>query len=268
MSAIPSSPVSTVATPDRLILAFLVGIVSTSMFFWFFPEVDLIVSSLFYSPGDGFLLSREPFLRDLRNSSPWVLAGVTIVILARIVWDSFNATLTWSRARTPIWLLTGLALGPGLLVNGLLKAHWGRPRPVQVDVFGGDAVHRLVWVISDGCDRNCSFVSGEASSSVWFVAAALVAPGPVRVAATAAALVYAGSLSLNRIAFGGHFLSDVVLAWLICGLVFAVLHRLLPTTADPSGSRGDEVQRSPATGRTSSGGRRSGNADAAGPGSG
>ena len=35
------------------------------------------------------------------------------------------------------------------------------------------------------------------------------------------------ALSLNRIAFGAHFLSDIVLAWWITLLVIAVLCRLL-----------------------------------------
>lgn len=211
------------------------------MLFWLFPEVDLVVSRWFFSPGDGFISSSDSNLQWLRQSSSWVLVGVVLVILSRILRDAIKGALTWSRVRKPIWLLSGLALGPGLIVNGLLKAHWGRPRPVHVDAFGGDAVHQMVWVISDWCDRNCSFVSGEASSSAWLVAAALATPQPVRLAATAATLVYAGALSLNRIAFGGHFLSDVVLAWLICGLVFAILYRLISDTADPFRSGGNRT---------------------------
>lgn len=222
--------VSSAAKSDRLIIAFSTGTVATSLVFWFFPEIDLVLSGWFFSPGDGFFLSSNSYLKWLRGSSRWVLAGVILIILVRILWDIITAAVTWSRVRRPIWLLCGLALGPGLLVNSLLKEHWGRPRPIQVDVFGGDAVYQLVWVISDQCHGNCSFVSGEASSSAWLVAAALVTPRPVRLVLTAMTLIYAGLLSLNRIAFGGHFLSDVVLAWLICGLVFAILYRLIPDT--------------------------------------
>ncbi|NDV89532.1 phosphatase PAP2 family protein [Aurantimonas aggregata] len=228
MSISLSSPISSYAKSDLLIIAFSIGILATSTFFWFFPEIDLVVSRWFFSPSDGFVLSSNSNLQWLRNSGPWALTGVILVILVRILWDTINGALTWSRVRKPIWLLSGLALGPGLLVNGLLKAHWGRPRPIQVDVFGGDAIHQTVWVISDWCDRNCSFVSGEASSSAWLVAAALITPKPVRLAAIATTVVYAGSLSLTRIAFGGHFLSDVVLAWLLCGLIFAILYRIIP----------------------------------------
>ncbi|MDY8109250.1 phosphatase PAP2 family protein [Fulvimarina sp. 2208YS6-2-32] len=241
MSKPLSNTVSSVAKPDRLIVAFSIGILAVSAFFWVFPDVDLVVSRWFFSSSDGFSLSDNSSLQWLRNSSPWILAGIIVVILARIFRDAINGALTWTRVRTPIWLLSGLVLGPGLIVNGLLKEHWGRPRPRQVDVFGGDAVHQMVWVISDWCDRNCSFVSGEASSSAWLVAAALVTPQPVRLAATAMALVYAGLLSLNRIAFGGHFLSDVILAWLICGLVFAILDRLIPHTAYPFRAGGKPV---------------------------
>ncbi|ODA67115.1 PAP2 superfamily protein [Methyloligella halotolerans] len=228
MSATLSNPDLADAKSDVLITAFLAAILATSVFFWAFPEVDLIVSGWFYSPGDGFVLSGNSNLLWLRNSSIWVMTAVVLGILARVLWDFLNAGLTWSQLRTPIWLLSGLALGPGLLVNGLLKEQWGRPRPSEIDVFGGDAVHQMVWAISDWCDGNCSFVSGEASSAAWLVAVALVAPQPIRLAATATTILYAGSLSVSRIAFGGHFLSDVVLAWLICGLTFAALYRLIP----------------------------------------
>lgn len=150
----------------------------------------------------------------------------------------------WSRVRVPIWLLTGLAVGPGLLVNGLLKSQWGRPRPIAIDLFGGEAVHQRAWVVSDWCDRNCSFVSGEASSAAWLVAAALVTPRRIGRTATVAAIVHAGALSVNRIAFGGHFVSDVVLAWLLCGLTSAVLYRVM--LGQPGPARRPVLQPRPA----------------------
>lgn len=208
-------------------MAFAASVVTASLVFWAFPALDLIVARLFYTPGDGFVLSADPALRLLRASSSWALAGVVLIAVFCLARAALDGPLVWSRVRTPIWLLSALAIGPGLLANVLLKANWGRPRPIMIEHFGGDAVQQKVWVVSDWCDRNCSFVSGEASSAAWLVAAALVAPKSVRAAATATALVYASALSLNRIAFGGHFLSDVVLAWLLCGLVFAVLHQLM-----------------------------------------
>ncbi|MAY63248.1 MAG: phosphoesterase [Rhizobiales bacterium] len=241
MSTVLDTPVSFRATSDRLVFAFLFGILATSMFFWFFPEADLVASRLFFSPGDGFTLSKDPVLRWLRSSSDWVLGGIVGMLAARILWCAVQSSLASPQARKPVWLLAGLALGPGLIVNAILKELWGRPRPHQVDAFGGDAVYQKVWVISDWCSGNCSFVSGEASASAWLVAAAIVSPKPIRRAATAMAVFYAGSLSLNRVAFGGHFLSDVILAWLICGLVFALLYRVLPARAHSFRSRGGRI---------------------------
>ena len=50
-------------------------------------------------------------------------------------------------------------------------------------------------------------------------------PRPVRASATVVAFVYALLLSLNRIAFGGHFLSDVIISFGLTLLVIAIVHR-------------------------------------------
>jgi membrane-associated phospholipid phosphatase len=128
---------------------------------------------------------------------------------------------------TIVFLLSTLILAPLLLVNVILKNTWGRPRPVTVDAFGGDAPYIEVWRLSNWCDRNCSFVSGEASSATWLVAVALVLPKGIRRPATVAAVVYAVLLSLNRVASGGHFLSDVVISFGVTLLVLAVMHRVV-----------------------------------------
>ena len=129
--------------------------------------------------------------------------------------------------RAPIFLLSTLIIGPGLIVNAILKDHWGRPRPIQVDVFGGDAPYVPVWRMTDYCTSNCSFVSGEASSALWLLALVFLAPPILKRPLTAILLALAAALSLNRIAFGGHFLSDTVLSWLITLMVLLIAHRLL-----------------------------------------
>src|SRR5690606_563997 len=63
------------------------------------------------------------------------------------------------------------------------------------------------------CQANCSFVSGEASASFWLVAFAFVVPRRWRAGTAIGTLAFALAISINRMAFGGHFLSDVVLAW-------------------------------------------------------
>jgi lipid A 4'-phosphatase len=120
-----------------------------------------------------------------------------------------------------------LALGPGLLVNGILKETWARPRPGMVTEFGGDYAFMPWWDPRGSCDSNCSFVSGETSSAVWMIAPAVVAPLPWRYAALGAAGLYGLVFAFIRLLAGGHFMSDVIFAAVFTGLVIWVVHGLL-----------------------------------------
>jgi membrane-associated PAP2 superfamily phosphatase len=210
------------------IAACLLVVLAASLFFVAFPGVDLWFSELFYRSHGGFWLRRNDLLAFLRGTNDILIALVVVALLA-------SAAVKLARPERPspvppnvaVFLFSTLVVGPLLIVNVILKDHWGRPRPVQVDAFGGDAPYVSVWRITDWCDSNCSFVSGEASSAMWLVAVALVLPRSVRVPAVAAAATYALLLSLNRIAFGGHFLSDVLISFALTLLVIAVMHRVV-----------------------------------------
>jgi len=210
----------------------MTAILLLSALFLAAPQIDLWASGLFWSPA-GFELAQSPALKALRKSSSWVLGLILLGVLATLAAHLIRRDWTALGGARRCWfLLAGLALGPGLVVNTVLKDGWGRPRPNAIEAFGGEAPYIPVWEISDWCARNCSFVSGEAASAAWTVAAAIVlAPllplSRLRAALVGAAVVYAAALSLNRLAFGGHFLSDIVLSWAITGLTLALLARLL-----------------------------------------
>jgi membrane-associated PAP2 superfamily phosphatase len=59
------------------------------------------------------------------------------------------------------------------------------------------------------------------------VAPALLAPPPFRAAAVGAALLFTAATAVLRMAFGGHYLSDVVFAALFTWLVVLSLYRLI-----------------------------------------
>lgn len=226
---------SATAFPNASFAVLALAVAASSLFFYLFPNVDLSVSRWFYDAGEGFVLANSPPLRALRSSATWIMRGIVLLALFQIARHAWAGRMAAQDSRRSLWLLSCLVVGPGLLVNGVLKEYWGRPRPRATDLFGGEAPFQKVWIISDWCDRNCSFVSGEASSAAWLVAAALIAPRRIRTAATALAAIYAFAVSMNRIAFGGHYLSDVVLAWLLCAIVFMALSRLiLPPSAGPA----------------------------------
>jgi membrane-associated phospholipid phosphatase len=214
-----------VADPVVLIVLYCL-VVSAVFLVW--PSIDLSVSGAFYDRLDGFAASDDPGLGLLRSSGSWAMVAVIAVcllsVIARIALPSRRSFVPPS---VSLFLLSSLAVATGILVNLVLKDHWGRPRPRSVVDFGGDLPYVEVWHITRYCARNCSFVAGEASSALWLTALALVVPRPWRWPVLIVTGIYAVALSLNRIAFGGHFLSDVLLSWGITALVIAVLYRLV-----------------------------------------
>ena len=208
------------------IVASFVFLVVVSLFFRAFPGVDLWFSGLFYDPASGFPVTRLGAFIGVRTFSDWLLRLTVLLLVLPLVVKLARPSRPMPVApQKLVFLLSRLALGPGLVVNAILKETWGRPRPRMVDLFGGDLPFVPAWQISDYCTSNCSFVSGEASTAVWFVGLALVAPPAWRKTVAVAAITVAIVVSLNRVAFGAHFLSDVVVAWALTLFLIAVLYR-------------------------------------------
>lgn len=201
-------------------------VILTSLFFLLFPHVDLWFSGLFYN--DGFLVRELAFfqgVRSLHSALTWIIAiGVAIPLVLKVIMPAWPSIL---RPRDSLFVLSTLAIAPGIVVNGIFKSHWGRPRPVNVVDFGGEQPFIGVWQITNYCDMNCSFVSGESSSAAWLLTAVVLFPGPVRPLAARIILALAILFALNRIAFGGHFLSDVLIAWWMTLAIMAAIYRIL-----------------------------------------
>ena len=165
-----------------------------------------------------------------------VLAAYAALWLAK----RLGTKLRWAPSgRAVIFLIATIAIGPGLIVNLGLKDHWGRPRPYQTQDFSGQSPFRP-WYETDGaCKRNCSFVSGEAATGFWIVAPASVLPPPWRGPAIVAAFAFGAGASLLRLAFGGHYLSDVMLGGLITLIVIEITRRIIwPRGMSTTGSVG------------------------------
>lgn len=202
-----------------------------SALFWNFPAIDIAVSRMFYVDGRGFIGERTTALVWLLKFGRWIgwgVAGLMIIVLAaKLLRPERVSSGLWRLWWLALW---AVALGPGLLVNGLLKAFMGRARPLQTTLFGGNAEFVPVWTPSTGCAANCSFVSGEASFGLYLLVFAFwFAAGASRMAALIVLSLFGLAVSVNRIAFGAHFLSDVMLAWALTAVViFAVDRWLVP----------------------------------------
>ena len=188
-----------------------------------FPGLDVAVAAWFFHGPAGFPAERNGFLLDLRHAGMGVtrivVVGLVLAGLAKLFLPMLARAIP---ARKLLFLATSMALGPGILVNSLLKEVWGRPRPRQIAEFGGTMEFFPAWVPGGACETNCSFPSGEASSAMWLIALVFVAPERWRKATTIAVLAWALTISVNRMAFGAHFLSDVAIGWgLTATIVFA-----------------------------------------------
>ncbi|MGQ3676686.1 phosphatase PAP2 family protein [Xanthobacter sp. TB0139] len=201
-----------------VMLFMLVAGAAAAILFGLFPQWDIALTNLFWHPSQGgFSLALEPWAQTLRawgNYIPWAFAIPALVaIVLKII---FPMGRMFMRARTALLLALTMALGPGLLVNGLLKQEWGRPRPVHVEQYGGQLDYKG-WYETDGaCPSNCSFVSGEGALGFWMVApASLAPPGPLRVIALIGALAFGFLAGGLRLAFGGHFFTDVLFSGVV-----------------------------------------------------
>jgi lipid A 4'-phosphatase len=199
-----------------------------SLIFLLVPSVDLAVSRLFYTPTAGFAEGRRPVLEAWRNLGrlvEWAFAiTFTIPLLLKILLPRSRLLI---QPRATLFVLTTFALGPGLIVNGILKEHWGRARPRALLEFGGEAAFSPAWWISDQCARNCSFVSGEAASAFCLVTLVFLVRRERRAAIAVFTLSFAAIVSLARIAAGAHFLSDILIAWLMTLCVMIALDRVI-----------------------------------------
>ncbi len=220
---------------DRLLFILLSLTGLAALIFALAPGLDLAVSGIFFD-GSAFAATGMAGVEAVRRALWDLSLVVPVLALAFLAAARLNGGFALAvPGRLWGFVLALFLLAPGLLVNGILKAHWGRARPSHVADFGGEALFTPFWQITDQCAKNCSFVSGEGAGAMAMAITALailhhfrprLAPAWLRTgqAATGAMLAFVG---WQRIAAGGHFLSDVVFSWLFTALVAVVLARAL-----------------------------------------
>ena len=212
----------------RVLLALVTGLVVVGVVFAVWPEIDLSVTHVFYDHGGfvgGTVDGRR--VRDFFRLTPFVVLGPFVILhFAR----RFGYTVPYAPdTRALAFLVISVAIGPGLMVNLGMKDHLHRPRPAHVRDFGGLDEFRPWYRFDGACRKNCGFPSGEAASGFWMVAPALLAPPPFRAPAVSGALAFGSVASLLRLAYGHHFLSDVLFGALISlFVVFAVRWAVWP----------------------------------------
>jgi len=190
----------------RLLLKVSLPLLLITPLFWWYP-LDLEVAGLWYD-GD-WSAAQHPLWQLLYQGIPVLsslLLVVPLVLLTASLW--IQRLQRWRPVSTA--LLLTLILGPGLLVNGIFKDHWGRPRPRQVEALGGEQQYQPPFKPNFGGNGK-SFPCGHCSVGFSLYTLALLSPTPLgQLGWAVGATLLGGATGAARMAAGGHFLSDVL----------------------------------------------------------
>jgi lipid A 4'-phosphatase len=200
----------------------------------FTPTLDLEIERYFYQRGAGEVehFISNPFVNFLfdyaRYPALMVWAPAVIALIL-----SYSSPF-WKKWRAPaLTLVLTLAIGAGLIVNLLLKDHWGRPRPKQVEEFSGQQPFRPYYSPNffNQPEPSKSFPCGHCSMGFYFLAFFFVGQRLHKKWLSSFGLMFGlgfGTLlGIARMAQGGHFLSDVLMGGLIMWLTALLLDKLI-----------------------------------------
>jgi len=187
------------------------------------PSLDLYTSGLFYYGASQFALqsfdTTSIIFRDILLPLIVIYMSVLPIVGRFFKIDKifFNHKFSF-REIFLLWISQIISVL--IFVNLILKNFWGRVRPNDIIEFGGKETFSPWFEITNGCETNCSFVSGDASVGFSIIILYLITKKIIFLyASVVAGLV----LGLIRIMAGGHFLSDIFFA----GFFIVILNIIL-----------------------------------------
>ncbi len=214
-------------------LAAILAVLSVVTIMLALLDADITVSSRFHIDGRWPIGELFPwkFLYWLDRKPAILIASVG---LAAALIGFFKKRMR-SFLGPGLFLVLLLAIGPGLFVNAIFKDHWGRPRPREIQQFGGTRQFQQPW--QPGIrGKGRSFPSGHSSAAFYLCSPYFIFR---RTRPTIAKLWLAGgivfgiAMSYARIAQGGHFLTDTLWSFGMVWLVAVILARLLIDKQQP-----------------------------------
>ncbi len=213
------------------VYAWALPILALAAIAYFTPMLDIAISSHFFDREQGYFPS-APIYELIRQ---WgVIPAMIVAVVASLFFALTYVIKRWSRWRPyALLLILPMALGAGVITHGIFKDHWGRPRPRQVENFGGENPYRPFykpdwsWEIR----QLKSFPCGHCTMGFYFFAVALLFRRLgykwLYVISLLFALALGTALGIARIAQGGHFFSDVLAAALVMWLTAAACDWLI-----------------------------------------
>lgn len=175
--------------------------------------IDLTLANYFYTPASG-QFSTHPFFTFFYEWGllPGQIIGIAALLV--LVGSYFKPELKHCRYPALVIGLT-IAIGAGLFTQVIFKEYWKRPRPKQVEQFGGTEPFRAFNQPNFSAKGNFkSFPSGHCTMGFCFFALAILGRRLRNRKLLIWGLIISFSLgfclAMARIAQGGHFFSDTV----------------------------------------------------------
>jgi len=209
-------------------IATIITIVSTLIFK--LSNLDISLQNLFYSTTRNWKFgSQQPwnFFYHYGNYPILILIIMSLIFFIVSFWKN---TLKWLFYRkAALFFILVLLLGPGLIVNGVLKEHVGRPRPREVINYGG--TEHFVPVLKHGtAGKGKSFPCGHCSMAFMLITPFFVFRKKYKLLSLlilGIGLIYSLLMSLARMAQGGHFASDAIWAGIIVYFSSLIVYHIL-----------------------------------------
>ncbi len=200
--------------------------VASAILFVVFPGIDLGVAGWFFDPPRNFALGASRIGRFFDNEVHYAMEWFLVVLVGAFLYGLFRRRPVWGlTSKRFLFVSLSIALSAGLMTNVVFKDSWGRARPSQIVEFGGTKQFSPPFMRSNQCDKNCSFVSGDASLAASFLAFAVIADRHRRRWWLGLGS-FAAVVGLMRMARGSHFLSDVVFAVVFTLMIILILGML------------------------------------------
>jgi len=151
----------------RELLIWLLLAISSTLIFWF-TDIDIKLAAYFYHPENvedvwpdkNWWLWRILF----EYAFPFTVFSGIVALLVFIISHFHDKSRRFRRQA--LYILLVIVIGPGLVVNLIVKDHWGRPRPMHITQFGGEYEYLPPLQIGHTTDK--SFVCGHCSVGYSF----------------------------------------------------------------------------------------------------
>ena len=189
-------------------------------------DLDLATIRPFYHPEleRPWPVSNDPLWLLFYRSAPWITASLAVAGVSLLITGVMRERSRRFRLYG-MFILLCVILGPGLIINLVLKDHWGRARPRQLVEFGGGSEYSqpLAPFRASGKSFPCGHCSvGYLYGIGWWVWRR--SHPRWAVASLAAGLVMGTLQGIGRMTDGGHYLSDAAWAALIALGITHVLY--------------------------------------------